>query len=256
MDEICLSFYGMMFSEMKMNDIYDCRLLIVDDEPELRKMVKDILQKEGFLRILTASDCREARQIFASEQPDGVILDVMLPDGDGFILMREFRMSSSAPVLFLSARDEDENRLLGLGLGADDYIAKPFLPRELILRLQAVLNRTYFPIVRKLEEKPVFSLGETEIDLNDGTITSANGSCMLTAKEFALLEKLYENRGRIVTGDSLCRAAWGDNLYSYENTLMVHIRRLREKLEPEPSHPRYLLTVRGLGYKLTGGGDK
>lgn len=239
-----------------MNDILDCRLLIVDDEPELLKMLNNILHREGFRKLITASSCSEARRLFAAERPDSVILDVSLPDGDGFSLMREFRENSSVPVLFLSARDEDENRLLGLGLGADDYITKPFLPRELTLRLKAVLNRTYFPMVLRQTGKPVFRLGETEIDLNSGTAGTKNGQTTLTAKEFALLEKLYENRGNIVTGDSLCRAAWGDDLYGYENTLMVHIRRLREKIEPEPSAPRYLLTVRGLGYKLTGVGGK
>lgn len=233
-----------------MKDIYDCRLLIVDDEPELRKMVKDILQRAGFLRVISVANCKQARQLCSTEHPDAVILDVMLPDGDGFGLMREFRLSSAVPVIFLSARDEDENRLLGLGLGADDYITKPFLPRELILRLQAVLSRAYFPVVFQQAARPVFYLGDTEINLSSGTVTSPNEQHTLTAKEFTLLEKLYENRGRIVTSDSLCRAAWGDNLYSYENTLMVHIRRLREKIEPQPSHPRYLLTVRGLGYKL------
>ncbi|TEB05690.1 Sensory transduction protein regX3 [Pelotomaculum schinkii] len=239
-----------------MDDIFACKLLIIDDEPELRRMVTEILRREGFMRIISAADCKEARRLFASEKPDGVILDVSLPDGDGFSLMREFRAASAVPVLFLSARDEDENRLLGLGLGADDYITKPFLPRELTLRLRAVLSRAYFPVVLKQNKKPVFRLGETEIDLNSGSVTTKKDQLMLTAKEFALLEKLYENRGNIVTGDSLCRAAWGDDLYGYENTLMVHIRRLREKIEPEPSSPRYLLTVRGLGYKLTGAEGK
>ncbi len=239
-----------------MNDIFDCKLLIVDDETELCRMVNEILRREGFTKVISAADCQQARELFSSEKPDGVILDVSLPDGDGFSLMREFRAGSAVPVLFLSARDEDENRLLGLGLGADDYITKPFLPRELTLRLQAVLSRAYFPIVLQQMKKPVFCLGEIEIDLNSGSVTSQKGQHTLTAKEFALLEKLYENRGNIVTGDSLCRAVWGDNLYSYENTLMVHIRRLREKLEPEPSHPCYLLTIRGLGYKLVDEDEK
>jgi two-component system response regulator VicR len=246
-------FYDMIDWVSDVKNIKDCKLLIVDDEPELRKMVKDILQKEGFMRVFSAADCKQARQLFSSEQPDGVILDVMLPDGDGFSLIQEFRASSAAPVLFLSARDEDEDRLLGLGLGADDYITKPFLPRELILRLQAVLNRAWFPAILNKTARPVFYLGKTKIDFNSGTVETKNDSYPLTAKEFVLLEKLYENWGNIVTGDSLCRAAWGDNLYGYENTLMVHIRRLREKLEPEPSRPRYLLTVRGLGYKLVKG---
>lgn len=235
-----------------MNDIFDCRLLIVDDEPELRNMVTGILKQNGFYKIITAGDCSQARSLFATENPHGILLDVSLPDGDGFSLMREFRSTSSVPVLFLSARDEDEDRLLGLGLGADDYITKPFLPRELILRLHAVLNRTYFPAVLSQKEKPVFSLGEAKIDLNSSTVSSSKNTFTLTAKEYALLLKLYENREKIVTGDSLCLAAWGDSLYGYENTLMVHIRRLREKIEPEPSKPEFLLTVRGLGYKLMG----
>lgn len=235
-----------------MNDIFDCKLLLVDDEPELRRMVSSILRQSGFKKIISAADCSHSRLLFKSEKPDAVILDVSLPDGDGFSLMREFRSISAAPVLFLSARDEDENRLLGLGLGADDYITKPFLPRELILRLHAVLNRTYFPVVLNQKEKSVFYLGKTMIDLNSGSIASEKGTFTLTAKEYALLEKLFDNKEKIVTGDSLCLAAWGDPLYGYENTLMVHIRRLREKIEPEPSDPEFLITVRGLGYKLVG----
>lgn len=235
-----------------MNDIFDCKIMIVDDEPELRRMVKGILREEGFLKLVSAADCKEAHRCFETEKPDVVVLDVSLPDGDGFSLLRDFRAASTIPVLFLSARDEDENRLLGLGLGADDYIAKPFLPRELVLRLKAVLRRAYFPVVLQKTEKPAFKLGEKVIDFNSGTVTTMNDCLTLTAKEFALLEKLYENKNKIVTGDSLCRAAWGDALYGYENTLMVHIRRLREKIEPEPSSPRFLLTVRGLGYKLVG----
>ncbi|MFT3983163.1 MAG: response regulator transcription factor [Lachnospiraceae bacterium] len=233
-----------------MKDIFDCKLLLVDDEPELLKMVIDILKQGGFYKVIAAADCSQARRLFISEKPDGVILDVSLPDGDGFSLMKEFRSMGSVPVLFLSARDEDEDRLLGLGLGADDYITKPFLPRELILRLHAVLNRTYFPIILAQEEKPVFYLRDVKIDLNSCMVFSPKGSFSITAKEYALLLKLYENRGKIVTGDSLCKAAWGDSLYGYENTLMVHIRRLREKIEPQPSSPQFLMTVRGLGYKL------
>ncbi|MDF2838604.1 MAG: response regulator with CheY-like receiver domain and winged-helix DNA-binding domain [Evtepia sp.] len=241
---------------MAMNDVFDSKLLIVDDETELRKMVSEILWREGYRTILCAADCKEARHFFLSEKPDCVILDVSLPDGDGFSLMREFRTISAVPVLFLSARDEDENRLLGLGLGADDYVTKPFLPRELTLRLHAVLRRAYFPVILRQTEKPIFRLGEREINLNRGTISSTTGLVTLTAKEFSLLQTLYENQGNIVTGDQLCRAVWGDDLYGYENTLMVHIRRLREKIEPEASMPQFLLTVRGLGYKLMGAETK
>lgn len=244
--------YAIMTVVIGMNNIFECKILIVDDEPELRRMVKGILAEEGFTKVMVAANCKAARILFETEKPDAVLLDVSLPDGDGFALLREFRHNSAVPVLFLSARDEDENRLLGLGLGADDYITKPFLPRELILRLKAVLSRAYFPVVLQKVEKPIFRLGETVIDFNSGAVTKKDSRLMLTAKEFSLLEKLYENKGKIVTGDGLCRAAWGDDLYGYENTLMVHIRRLREKIEPEPSAPRYLITVRGLGYQLMG----
>lgn len=156
-------------------------------------------------------------------------------------------------VLFLTARGEDEDRLLGLGLGADDYIVKPFLPKELVLRLTAILKRVYLP--PKQEQFPVFQLGNRIVNLERGTVKDGDKEIPLTAKEHTLLLKLYENRNRIVTSDALCQAAWGDDYYGYENTLMVHIRRIREKIEGNPSQPEYLLTIRGLGYKLmTDGG--
>lgn len=236
-----------------MENINECKILIVEDEAEIRRLLKEILKNEGFFKVVEAQDYKEAIIKFQLEKPEGVILDVMLPDGDGFSLMRSFREGSNVPVLFLSAKDEDEDRLLGLGLGADDYITKPFLPRELVLRLKAVLNRAYFPIVFQNQEKSVFYLDETKIDLNSGTVNNLGKEYNLTAKEFIILEKLHQNMGKIVTGDMLCQAAWGDFLYGYENTLMVHIRRLREKIEKNASAPKHLLTVRGLGYKLVGG---
>ena len=238
-----------------MENIEECRVLLVDDEIQLLYMNKEILSNEGFKNIYTASSCKEAMEQYNKVNPNIVILDVMLPDGDGFSVLKKIRQKSDIPVLFLSAKDEDESRLLGLGLGADDYITKPFLPKELILRLKGVLRRTYSkPIVTKevtdKPEKPVIRLGNIEIDMNSGTVKNNNGETTLTAKEYLLLEKLYNNKGNIVTIDALCRAAWDDGLFGYENTLMVHIRRLREKIEEEPSHPKFLITVRGLGYKL------
>lgn len=231
-----------------MDNLKDKKILIVEDEPEIRIMVERFLRKEGFFRIYTAEDCASALAICRTNKPDIAILDVMLPDGDGFSLLSAIRQFSDLPVLILSARGEDEDRLLGLGLGADDYIVKPFLPRELLLRLMAVLKRVYAaPAAKHL---PVFQLGEIMIDLDSAVVRRDQQELPLTAKEHALLLKLYENRNRIVTSDALCQAAWGDDCYGYENTLMVHIRRIREKIEPDPSKPLYLLTVRGLGYKL------
>ena len=210
------------------------RILVVDDEPALREMVGAILTRAGY-EVSLAATCAQALEQQARQRPDGVLLDVMLPDGDGFALLGQLRRQEDLPVLFLSARDEDEAKLRGLGLGADDYITKPFLAQELLLRLGAVLRRVY---------------RRTEIHWGTGTVRRDGREVSLTAKEFALLKKLWEAHGNIVTIDALCQALWEGPLVGYENTLMVHIRRLREKIEADPSHPRHLLTVRGLGYRL------
>lgn len=236
-----------------MNQIHEARILLVDDHLDILEMLKNILARRGFVSIQTAKSCEQARKLFTSWEPQLVILDIMLPDGDGFALMRDFRMISDAPVLFLSARDEDNDRLLGLGLGADDYITKPFLPDELLLRLTAILKRTYFSRFREEPTGERLTLGPRTVLLESGTVVTKEKEISLTAKELALLKKLYENRGNIVTFDALSDAVWGENYYGYENTLMVHIRRLREKIEEHPSSPQWLLTVRGLGYKLVKG---
>lgn len=237
-----------------MNTIYDSSLLLVDDNEELCRMLTDMLYREGFRNVVSAGSCEEAFLSFQTgkKEPDLVILDINLPDGDGFSLMQRIRLVSMVPVLFLSARDEDNDRLLGLGLGADDYMTKPFLPRELLLRMTAILKRTYFPAGRTGQqgEAGILQLGMKKVDFNAGTVTQGQESLQLTAKELAILKKLYENRGNIVTFDILCNTVWGDEYYGYENTLMVHIRRLREKIEENPSAPEWLLTVRGLGYRL------
>ena len=229
-----------------MNTVMEASLLVVEDERALRGMLVEILQGAGFARVWAAADCSEARQLFAMHAPDCVVLDVMLPDGDGFSLMRELRWTRDVPILFLSARDADADRLRGLGLGADDYMTKPFLPRELVLRLTAVLRRAY-----RIRETDTLRLGDVTVDWGSGEVRRPDGEMIsLTAKEFALLRKLAACRGNIVTIDALCRAAWGEDSFGCENTLMVHIRRLRAKVEQNPSQPQWIKTVRGLGYKL------
>ena len=218
-------------------------ILIVDDEPALQSLVGEILAGDGY-ETETAGTCAQALERFRAAPADAVLLDVMLPDGDGFSLLGQLREVRDVPVLFLSARDEDAARLRGLGLGADDYITKPFLPQELLLRLRAVLRRVY------RQEPDTARLGEMEIFWGKGTVRRSGEETALTAKEFALLKKLWEARGNIVTIDALCETLWDGPLVGYENTLMVHIRRLREKIEADPSHPKHLLTVRGLGYRL------
>ena len=202
------------------------QILVVDDEPALRMMVQEILTQAGYA-VCLAGSCREALTQRAQVHPDAILLDVMLPDGDGFSLLGQLRQQGDVPVLFLSARDEDE-------------------AQELLLRLHAVLRRVY----RAASEEEPARLGGTEVHWGTGTLRRDGREVPLTAKEFALLKKLWENHGNIVTIDALCQALWEGPMVGYENTLMVHIRRLREKLEADPSHPKHLLTVRGLGYRL------
>ena len=239
-----------------MGNNYDSTLLLVDDSEELRRIVTEMLNREGFIHVDTASCVKEANAYFLQKEPDLLILDINLPDGDGFSLLQKIRTISDVPVLCLSARDEDNDRLLGLGLGADDYMVKPFLPRELILRVCAILKRTNRNAAETVPEQNVLILGARRVDFGSGTVfvtdqgLEREKEISLTAKELAILRKLSENRGNIVTFDQLCQAVWQDNYYGYENTIMVHIRRLREKIEEEPSKPEHLLTVRGIGYKL------
>lgn len=221
------------------------RILVVDDEPGLLQMVVSILNQDGYTQIKTAGTMREALGVCQEWTPELAILDVMLPDGDGFFLFEQIKSFLDIPILFLTARGEDSDRLHGLGLGADDYLVKPFLPKELLLRIGIILRRFY------KDEKPVVTLKGSQIDFSRAEVIRGGERIPLTAKEFEILQALYRNAGRIVTIDQLCEAAWGDNPFGYENSLMAHIRRIREKIEEHPSKPEALLTVRGLGYKLT-----
>ena len=221
------------------------RILVVDDEPGLLQMVVSILNQDGYMQIKTAGTVREALGVCQEWTPELAILDVMLPDGDGFFLFDQIKSFLDIPILFLTARGEDSDRLHGIGLGADDYLVKPFLPKELLLRIGIILRRFY------KDEKPVVTLKGSQIDFSRAEVIRGGERIPLTAKEFEILQALYRNAGRIVTIDQLCEAAWGDNPFGYENSLMAHIRRIREKIEEHPSSPVSLLTVRGLGYKLT-----
>ncbi len=220
------------------------KILLVDDEKEILNMVSSFLREDGFSEIRTGETVAQALTILKEWKPDFAILDVMLPDGDGFSLLKQMRSFTQIPVLFLTARGEDEDRLTGLGLGADDYLVKPFLPKELLLRTGIILRRYY------KEENPLVQLSSSQIDFERAEVLKQGERIPLTAKEHDILQALYRNAGRIVTIDQLCEAAWGENPYGYENSLMAHIRRIREKIEGNPSKPVSLITVKGLGYKL------
>lgn len=220
------------------------RILLVDDEQDLLDMVISILREDGYQHVRTAKNAMDALLIASEFQPELAVLDVMLPDGNGFSLMEQLKKMADYPILFLTARGEDEDKFRGFGLGADDYMVKPFLPKELTLRIAAILRRSY------KNEVPVVKLHSSEIDFERAEVIKNGEHIALTAKEHDLLSVLFRNAGRIVTIDALCEAVWGENPFGYENSLMAHIRRIREKIEQNPSKPVSLITIKGLGYKL------
>lgn len=224
--------------------LHNKKLLLVDDEQELLKMVVNILKDAGFTNVFTAMTVKDAVIAAKEQKPDLAVLDVMLPDGNGFSLIHQLRGFTDIPIIFLTAKDAADDKLSGLGLGADDYIAKPFLPQELLLRIYAVLRRTY------KSDSHILVLDGCTIDFSRAEVNKCGELIPLTAKEHALLETLARNEGKIVTLDALCEALWGDNPFGYENSLNAHIRRVREKIEVDPSRPVSLITIKGLGYKL------
>ena len=219
------------------------KILVVDDEKEITDLVALYLENEGF-QIYKFYDSREALECARREEMDLAVLDIMMPGMDGFEVLRQLRQSSSVPVLMLTARGEAEDKFTGFECGADDYLAKPFLPRELLFRVQAILRRTSPAAGHTVR------LAAAEVDLENAVALRDGQASPLTAKELQLFRKLYENAGRIVTTGALCEAVCGPVWQGYESTLATHIRHLREKIEANPSKPVSIVTVKGLGYRL------
>ena len=219
------------------------KILIVDDDSNIAELISLYLTKECF-ETMIVGDGESALLAVESFRPNLMLLDLMLPGIDGYQVCREIRAKHDIPIIMLSAKGEVFDKVLGLELGADDYIIKPFLPKELLFRIMAILRRSY------RDENPLVYLHDSQIDFSRAEVIKNDEHIPLTAKEYDLLSALYRNAGRIVTIDALCEAAWGSNPFGYENSLMAHIRRIREKIERNPSQPVSLVTVKGLGYKL------
>ena len=220
------------------------KILLVDDDRDLLEMLLSIFRRAGYTKLLTASSGLEALRAWKENQPDLVVLDVMMPGMDGFSVLKEIRRTSRVPVLMLTARGEAEDRIEGLEIGADDYLPKPFLPRELLLRAGAILSRAY------PEKNELVELAGATVDMTNAEVFKNGEKQTLTAKELQLFEKLYQNAGRIVTTGILCETICGEFWQGYESTLSTHIRHLREKIEENPSKPVSLITIKGLGYRL------
>lgn len=219
-------------------------ILVVDDEPEITDVVRKYLERDGY-HVVTAADGRAALSAFMHEKPNLVILDLMLPEVDGWEVARQIRAAGSTPIIMLTARGEEVDRLLGLGLGADDYITKPFSPREVVARVRAVLRRAS-------GEAPaeVLTVGDLEIDQGRMGVRRGGVAVALTPTEFRLLAALTRSPGRVFTRLQLIDLVQGHAFEGYERTIDAHVKNLRHKLEPDPRRPRYVLTVHGAGYRL------
>ncbi len=227
------------------------KILVVDDEPSISEVVKLYLVREGF-DATVVDDGQSALNLLESDPPDLLILDVMLPGVDGYEITRQVRATSSIPIILLTARRDEIDRILGLELGADDYVVKPFSTRELVSRVKAVLRRTQQTPVPPGGDQPV-TCGNIHIDPRTRRATVAGKEIPLTVKEFDLLWMFTSNPNQVFNRDQLLDQVWGVSEFIDASTVTVHVRRLREKIEQDPSSPQHIITVWGVGYRFETG---
>ena len=220
-------------------------ILVVDDEPKIVQLARDYLEHAGFA-VLTAGDGPSALQAARVRQPDLVVLDLGLPGVDGLEVLRSLRTSGSTPIVVLTARDTELDKLLGLELGADDYVTKPFSPRELVARVRAVLRRSE----RGAEPRERIEVGELVLDVPRLRTSVGGRSVDLTASEFEILATMAREPGRVFTRSQLLDALHGEAFEAYERAIDAHVKNIRRKLEPDPARPRFVVTVYGVGYRV------
>ena len=240
-----------------MNSIFDkFKVLIIDDEEDITDILDTVLKREGFSNIFIANNGNDGIELFKKVNPDIVLLDIMLPDISGYDVFNELRKYSKVPILFISAKTEEVDRLLGFAIGADDYITKPFSAKEVAFRLKARL-KTFDNIVtnKSINENKIIKFGDVEINEETGEVYKGGEILDFTAKELKLLMYLINNPNRIISKEMICNEVWGEDFFGYDNTITVHIRRLRKKIEDNPSKPKYITTVIGLGYKFVMKGE-
>jgi DNA-binding response OmpR family regulator len=223
-------------------------ILLVDDEDAVQKLLAYPLERDGF-RVIQARDGEEALALFDHQRVDLVVLDLMLPKLDGLEVCKRLRAGSDVPIIMLTARGDELDKVLGLELGADDYITKPFSIREFRSRVRALLRRAASPR-RAGVDGEVIATGDLRIDPSRRTVELGGTQIQLTYVEFELLRVFASSPGRVFTREMLLQALWGDSAYREPRTIDVHVRHLREKLEANPAEPEYLLTVRGVGYRF------
>ena len=224
------------------------KIMLVDDEPDILDLLEKALNIEGFHNITKIDNGIFAVIACKEIQPDIIILDVMLPDIDGYEVCKQIRNFSYCLILFLSAKNDELDKILGLAVGGDDYVTKPFSPKEIVYRVKAQLRRVEY------KQAPIqefsIKIGELMIDIDGCRVMKNDKEIGLTAREFEILRYLAENLGRVISRERLYEIVWGEDSFGCDNTMMVHIRHLREKLEENPATPKYIITMKGLGYKL------
>ena len=220
------------------------KILLVDDELDILNLLETVLKKEGFNNIYKTTSGHEAIKMCEKIAPDLIVLDIMLPDIDGFEVCRRLREFCLVPIIFLSAKDDDVDKLLGLGIGGDDYITKPFSPKEVAFRIKAHFRRSeYFNLKSLSDSKRIIRFGDVEIDEDKGEVRKKSELVPLTLKEYSLLLYLAYNPNKILSKNQILEKVWGSDFEGYDNTLMVHIRHLRQKLENDPSNPKYIIPL-------------
>jgi DNA-binding response OmpR family regulator len=224
-------------------------VLIAEDDADIANILRLYLEGSGY-RVIAAPDGVRAYALLEQEKVDLAILDIMMPEMDGFTLTRKIRESMNLPILILTSKIEDNDKILGLNLGADDYLAKPFNPLEVVARVGANLRRFYQLGGTPKQERTLLRSGELELDTEKMTLKRGGVPVVLTPTEFKLLAFLMKSPGRVYTKSQLCEALNGEFYENYENSIMVHISHLRDKIETQPKNPRYIVSVRGVGYKF------
>ncbi|MFO7698270.1 MAG: response regulator transcription factor [Anaerolineae bacterium] len=222
------------------------KILVVDDEPEIVRVLRGYLEQANYT-VLSATSGPEALRRARTESPDLILLDVMLPGMDGIDVCRTLRQSSDVPIIMLTARVEETDRVLGLELGADDYVTKPFSPREVVARVRAVLRRTRGG---PADGPELLTVGDLRLDVGRHTVSRGAEPVELTPSEFEILRAMMTAPGRVFSRLQLLEAAQGQAYEGYERTVDTHVKNLRRKIEPDPPNPTYILTVHGIGYKL------
>lgn len=229
------------------DEILNKKVLLVDDERELLTLLKEVFIKEGFRQIYEVDNGIDAILSVKEKNPDIIILDVNLPDIDGYKVCDRIRKFSTSPIIFLTAMGEDEEKIKGLEAGGDDYVTKPFNIKEVVLRVKSQLRRG--SLVSEIKTN-IYTFGKISINEETGEVKKGEENISLTSKEYSLILFLAKNINRVFSKSSLCEEVWGYEYDGYDNTIMVHIRHLREKLEDKPSDPKHIKTLKGIGYKL------